>query len=158
MEDVSGKMYDKISDLTDQYNLNDYVELSMDPEFNFVQLSLKGNILFDSGSADVKEEAKPILLKIGEVLKKFDGYTIEIVGHTDNVPMSSQTFKDNNWLSSARAINAAEFLIQNQNLDPSKIKFSGRGEYEPITSNATEDGRAKNRRIEIKIYNEYSKN
>jgi chemotaxis protein MotB len=150
-------MYDQVSDLTDQYNLGDYVELSIDPESQFVQLTLKGSILYDSGKAEIKEEAKPILLKIGEVLQKFKGYTVEIEGHTDNVPMNSSTYKDNNWLSSARALNAAEFLIENQKLDPTKIKYSGRGEYEPITSNATPEGRAKNRRIEIKIYNEYSK-
>jgi len=156
METVSAEMYDKVSDLTEQYNLSDYVELSIDPEFQFVQLTLKGSILFNSGKAEIMEEAKPILSKIGEVLQKFDGYIIEIEGHTDNVPMNSSTYKDNNWLSSARALNAAEFLIQNQKLDPTKVKYSGRGEYEPITSNATAEGRAKNRRIEIKIFNELS--
>jgi chemotaxis protein MotB len=156
MQNASEEMYDKVSNLTDQYNLGDYVELSIDPESQFVQLTLKGSILYDSGKAEIKEEAKPILLKIGEVLQKFKEYTVEIEGHTDNVPMNSSTYKDNNWLSSARALNAAEFLIENQKLDPTKIKYSGRGEYEPITSNATPEGRAKNRRIEIKIYNEYS--
>lgn len=153
---VSETMYDEVSELTEKYNLGDYVELSIDPKFQFVQLTLKGSILYDSGKADIKEEAKPILSKIGDLLGKFNGYTIEIVGHTDNVPMNSATFKDNNWLSSARALNAAEYLIQNKKLDPAMIKYSGRGEYEPITSNATVEGRSKNRRIEIKIYNEYS--
>lgn len=156
MEKLSGAMYDQVSDLTDKYNLGDYVELSIDPQFQFVQLSLKGSILFESGKADIMEEAKPILSKLGDVLGKFEGYTIEIVGHTDNVPMSSNSFKDNNWLSSARALNAAEYLIDNNKLDPAKVKYSGRGEYEPIASNDTEEGRAKNRRIEIRIYNELS--
>ncbi len=156
MEKLSGAMYDQVSDLTDKYNLGDYVELSIDPQFQFVQLSLKGSILYESGKADIMEEAKPILSKLGDVLGKFEGYTIEIVGHTDNVPMSSNSFKDNNWLSSARALNAAEFLIDNNKLDPAKVKYSGRGEYEPIATNDTEEGRAKNRRIEIRIYNELS--
>ena len=156
MEKLSGSMYDEISDLTDQYNLGDYVELSIDPEFQYVQLSMKGSILFESGKADILEGAKPILSKLGDLLGKFDGYTIEIIGHTDNVPMYSEAFKDNNWLSSARALNAAEFLIANKKLDPSKVKYSGRGEYDPVASNDTPEGRAKNRRIEIKIYNELS--
>ena len=156
MTAVSQGMYDEVSDMTEQYNLGDYVELSIDPEYRFVQLTLKGSVLFDSGKADIKEAAKPILSKIGEMLLKFKGYTVEVIGHTDNVPMTSDNFKDNNWLSSARALNAAEFMIHNSNLDPSNVKYSGRGEYEPITSNDTADGRAKNRRIEIKIYNEYS--
>ena len=156
MEKLSGSMYDQISDLTDQFNLGDYVELSIDPEFQYVQLSMKGSILYESGKADILENAKPILSKLGDLLGKFDGYIIEIVGHTDNVPIYSEAFKDNNWLSSARALNAAEFLIENEKLDPSKVKYSGRGEYEPIASNDTPEGRAKNRRIEIKIYNELS--
>lgn len=156
MAEVSETMYNKVSDLTQQYNLGDYVELTIDPEFQFVQLTLKGSVLYDSGEAVIKEEAKPILSKIGELLAKFNGYTVEVIGHTDNVPMNSSTYKDNNWLSSARALNAAEYLIQEKMLDPAMIKYSGRGEYEPITSNATAEGRSKNRRIEIKIYNEYS--
>jgi chemotaxis protein MotB len=156
MTEVTSGMYDEVSDLAEQYNLGDYVELSIDPEFQFVQLTLKGSILYDSGKAEIKEVSKPILSKVGDVLKKFDGYSIEITGHTDNVPMNSGTFKDNNWLSSARALNAAEYLIEISGLDPSMVKYSGRGEYDPISSNATSEGRAKNRRIEIKIYNEYS--
>ena len=70
--------------------------------------------------------------------------------------MTSSAYRDNNWLSSARALNAAEYLIDNSGLDPTNLKYSGRGEYEPIASNSTEEGRAKNRRIEIKIYNAYS--
>ena len=156
MEKVSTSMYDQVSDLTEQYNVGDYVELSLDPEYRFVQLTLKGSVLYDSGKAELKNAAKPILSKIGEILQKFEGYSVEIIGHTDNVPMTSGNYKDNNWLSSARALNAAEFLINNSRLAPALIKYSGRGEYDPIASNETADGRAKNRRIEIKIYNEYS--
>lgn len=156
MQEVTTGMYDDVSDLTEQYSLGDEVELSIDPDYRFVQLNLNGSILYNSGDANIKETAKPILTKIGDVLKKFKGYSIEIVGHTDNVPITNSSYKDNNWLSSARALNAAEFLIIECDIDPAKLKYSGRGEYEPISSNTTEDGRAKNRRIEIKIYNKYS--
>lgn len=156
MKKESSQMYDQLSDLTEQYNLADALELSMDPQYHYVLLTLKGNVLFASGSADIKKEAKSILNRIGEILTKFNGYTVEITGHTDNVPITSANFKDNNWLSSARALNAAEYLIDTTGLNPSNIKYSGRGEYEPIADNKTEEGRAKNRRIEIKIYNEYS--
>ena len=152
----SEAMYDQVSDLSDQYNLGDYVELSIDPEFEYVQLSLKGSILFESGKADIITEARPILSRLGDLLGKFEGYIVEIIGHTDNVPMYSDAFKDNNWLSSARALNAAEFLIENNKLDASMVKYSGRGEYEPVATNDTAEGRAKNRRIEIRIYNALS--
>jgi chemotaxis protein MotB len=157
MEKSSAEMYDKVSDIARQYDLYSDVELNIDPKFQFVQLSLKGSVLFDSGRAEIKEGAKPVLSRIGDLLAKFTGNTIEIVGHTDNVPVSNNSeYKDNNWLSSARALNAAEYLIDHNKLDPTRLKYSGRGEYEPVTSNKTEAGRAKNRRIEIKIYNEYS--
>ncbi len=156
MQEVSTDMYDIISDLTEKYNLGDYTELSIDPEYQYVELTLKGSILYDSGDAELKKNALPILSSIGDILKKFEGYTVEIIGHTDNVPMTGTKFKDNNWLSSARALNAADYLIKQCQLDPSFIKYSGRGEYEPIASNSTAEGRAKNRRIEIKIFNKYS--
>lgn len=156
MKKASEDMFDEVSDLTDQYNLGDYVELDIDPDHQFVQISLKGSILFDSGEAEIKAGAKPILSKVGEILAQFKGYSVEIEGHTDNIPMTSGSFQDNNWLSSARALKAAEYLIETHNLDPSKIKYSGRGEYEPVASNATSDGRAKNRRIEIKIFTQLS--
>jgi len=153
---LTSEMYDQISDLRELYKLTGDTELKMDPQYQYVQLELKGSVLYDSGSADIRKEAEPILKKIGQLLKKFEGYEIEIVGHTDNVPMVSGAFKDNNWLSTARALNAAQFLIDNCDLDPAGLKYSGRGEYEPISSNSTSEGRAKNRRIEIKIYNKYS--
>lgn len=156
MKKTSSEMYDKTSDLIDQNNLGDYVQLSIDPESQYVEMTLKGSVLFDSGNADLKEIAKPILYKVGEILKQFTRYNVEIIGHTDNVPMSSSDFKDNNWLSSARALNAAEYLIDSCDISPDRLKYSGRGEYEPIASNATAEGRAKNRRIEIRIYNQYS--
>lgn len=156
MQEVSVGMYDQVSELTQKYNLGDYVELSIDPEYQYIELTLKGSILYDSGDANLKDTSLPILENIGDILKKFEGYTVEITGHTDNVPINSSKYKDNNWLSSARALNAADYLINKCKLDPAQIKYSGRGEYEPIASNATAEGRAKNRRIEIKIFNEYS--
>ncbi|HHX13140.1 MAG TPA: flagellar motor protein MotB [Clostridiales bacterium] len=157
MKSLSEQMYDYLSGLTEEYKLNSDVELAMDPEYQFVQVSLRGSVLFDSGKADIKEGAKPIMARIGQVLEKFNDYTIEIEGHTDDVPMTSGAYKDNNWLSSARALSAAEYLLKNSNLNPEKLKYTGRGEYEPVVSNDTAANRAKNRRIEIKIYNEYSR-
>lgn len=156
MEEASKEMYEEVEEMADLKQLTSDIELDIDPNYQFVKISLKGSILFDSGGATLKEEAKPILSKVGDILKEFEGYRVEIEGHTDNRPMTGPTYKDNNWLSSARALNATEYLIKTKDLDPSDIKYSGRGEYDPIASNDTETGRAKNRRIEIKIYNEYS--
>ena len=82
--------------------------------------------------------------------------TIEIEGHTDNVPMSGTKYSNNNELSSGRALSIFDYLIAQTTLDPAKIMHTGRGEYVPVADNATPEGRAKNRRVEIRIYNPLS--
>ena len=90
------------------------------------------------------------------MLKSYTDNIIEIEGHTDNVPIHTQRFKNNNELSSARALAVAEFYIENKGIDPAKLKYSGRGEYVPVAENGTAEGRAQNRRVEIKVYNQLS--
>ena len=124
----------------------------------FVQLTLQGAILFDTGNADLKPGADAILDKVGSVLERYAGGTIEIEGHTDNVPMNRKGGKisNNDELSDARALSVFYYFIENTSLDPSKLKHSGRGEYEPVADNSTPEGRARNRRVEIRIYNPLS--
>lgn len=154
-EELTKKMYDEISEDIEKSTLDNYVEINYDEnDFLYVQISLSGSILFDSGAAEIKSEALPLFDKIAIILKKYNDNMIEIEGHTDNIPISNGKYKDNNWLSSARALNVAEYLINNKGLDATSLKYSGRGEYEPIASNSTEEGRSKNRRVEIKIYND----
>ena len=109
-------------------------------------------MLFEDNDATIKKDAKPILLKIGDILKEYDNFGIEIIGHTDNVPIKSGPYADNDYLSAARAIETAQYLIENKNLDASKLSFSGKGDREPVDTNATAAGRARNRRIEFRIY------
>ena len=90
------------------------------------------------------------------ILERYAEHQIEIEGHTDTVPMRNGKYANNNELSSARALAMFDYLLENTTLQPSKIKHSGRGEYVPVADNETPEGRAKNRRIEIKIYNELS--
>ena len=136
-------------------------EIETDVELNFtsqyVQLTIQGAILFDSGSAEIRSEAYTILDKVGTILERYAGGTIEIEGHTDNVPMSSgKKYANNDELSDARALSVFYYLIENTTLDPANIKHSGRGEYSPVADNSTPEGRAKNRRVEIRIYNPLS--
>jgi chemotaxis protein MotB len=152
-KEASQAIYDKVSDMADKKSLGDYIELSIDPNYQYVKISLSGSILFDSGKADIKSDAIPIFSKVGDILQVYKNYHIEIEGHTDNVPMKNSTYKNNNWLSSARALNAATYLMNDKGLDPKTLSWTGRGEYDPVASNATPEGRAKNRRVEIKIYN-----
>lgn len=154
---VSQTMYDKLADLSEKYKVNDYMGISIDSSFNYVKLSLSGSILFDSGEAAIKKDALQLFSKVGDILRTFDGYKIELEGHTDNVPIRNSKFESNNWLSSARALNAATYLIEEKGLSPATLSWTGRGEYDPVASNSTEEGRAKNRRVEIKIYNDVGK-
>ena len=89
----------------------------------------------------------------------YAGYQIEIEGHTDNVPVTAtnRSYQDNNELSSERALSTFYYLVNKKGLDPAMLKYSGRGEYDPIASNDTAEGRQQNRRVEIKIFNELSK-
>jgi len=130
----------------------------IDVEFTsqYVQLTLKGAILFDSGSVELKEEAKPVLDQVGLILERYAEGTIEIEGHTDNVPMSGAKYSNNDELSSGRALSVFNYLLSVTNLNPAEVKHSGRGEYLPVADNSTADGRTKNRRVEIKIYNSLS--
>lgn len=151
------ELLDQISEVTTQNNLDDFVEITMDEDgYQYVMINVSGSLLFDSGKADLKSDAVPIFSKIGDILKFYDGYRIAIIGHTDSVPVTSGRYKSNKELSSARAISAAEYLINTKKIPAKNLEWTGRGEYDPVADNSTEDGRAKNRRIEIRIYNQLS--
>lgn len=151
-QEATATVYDEVYELAQRYNLGENVEFSMDKSYNFVRIEVKGSVLFEDNKAEIKTDAKPVLLKIGDILKEYDNFGIEIIGHTDNTPIKSGPYKDNDYLSAARAIETAQYLIENKNLDASKVSFSGMGEREPVDTNATEEGRKRNRRIEFRIY------
>lgn len=146
------EMYENVVDKATDKNIAEVVNVNMDAQYQYVQISLKGAVLFDSGQAEIKQNARPILNKIGDILKLYSKHLIKIEGHTDNVPISSARYRNNMELSTARATSVFVYLVNNKGLSPKKIESSGRGEYIPASSNRTSKGRAKNRRIEIKIY------
>lgn len=137
---------------------NNGIEEQIDMDFNshYVLLTLNGALLFDSGSANIKAESLPLIDKISLIIDKYSDRLVEIEGHTDNVPISNANYRNNNELSSARALAVLEYFIDEKGEDPSRMKSSGRGEYVPISDNSTAEGRARNRRVEIKIYNSYN--
>lgn len=150
----SEKLAERIEEAIEESQMEDMIQLDFNSQY--VQLTLKGAILFDSGSASLKEDAMPVIERVALILERYAESEIEIEGHTDNVPIHTSRFASNNELSSARALSMFNYLVENTVLEPAKIKHSGRGEYIPIADNSTPEGRAKNRRIEIKIYNELS--
>lgn len=142
---------ERILEDINESNLGDQIEVNFTSEY--VLLSLKGAFLFDSGKAAIRDEATDALDHVGAILERYGGSIIEIEGHTDNVPMHSAQYANNNELSSARALSVFDYLLEHSSLNPAMIKHSGRGEYVPVADNGTEAGRAKNRRVEIRIYN-----
>lgn len=147
------KMLDNIAEMAESYNIDGEFDLSMDSSGKYIEINVSGALLFESGQADLKEECKPLLSKVGDIIRVYDGHAVEIIGHTDNVPMHSDKYESNDYLSSARAISVAQYLVQAKGIDVGRLSWTGRGEYSPLESNATAEGRAKNRRVEIRIYN-----
>lgn len=150
----SEELAERIEETVYENNMQDKIDVEFTSQY--VQLTLKGAILFGSGQVDLKDEALPIINKVGVILEKYATGVIEIEGHTDNVPISGGKYRSNNELSSARALSVFYYLMDITNLEPSMVKYSGRGEYVPIADNSTEEGRNKNRRVEIRIYHSQS--
>jgi len=118
---------------------------------NMLAVELAEQIFFDSGRAALKKDGKEVLKKVAEALQGTENKIIRVVGHTDNVPLakSLQGTYPTNWeLSVARATNVVRFL-QEAGIPPEHLVVTGRGEYDPVSTNNTAEGRKKNRRIEI---------
>ncbi|MDE6815527.1 MAG: flagellar motor protein MotB [Lachnospiraceae bacterium] len=158
MEQAKLEASEELAEVIEEALAEKQLENEIDIEFTsqYVQLTLNGALLFDSGSTELKEEALPILNQVGIILQQYSTSTIEIEGHTDNVPMSGSKYSNNDELSNGRALSVFYYLEENTTLNPANIKHSGRGEYIPIADNSTPEGRAQNRRVEIRIYNSLS--
>ena len=150
------EMVDAISEMTERYNISGLMEVGMDVNGKYVELTISGSVLFESGSAELKKECLPLLSKVGDILKVYSDNNVQVIGHTDNIPMKSQTYSSNDILSSARAISVSHYLINEKGVSVEHISWTGRGEYDPIDTNSTAEGRARNRRVEIRIYNSLS--
>ena len=146
------ELSETVQEAIDENSLADQVNVSFTAQY--VQLSMKGALLFDSGSAVLKDQSKPVLDKVGVILERYGSdAVIEIEGHTDNVPIHNSKFADNEELSSARALSVFYYLVENTSLDPSNLRHAGMGDRTPVADNSTDEGRSKNRRVEIRIYN-----
>lgn len=117
-----------------------------------ITVRILDDILFPSGSAELNDYSKIILKKIAKVIINLPN-DIRIEGHTDNIPISSSTYKSNWHLSVARAVNTAYYLMNYENLNPDKVSVVGYSEFKPVDSNDTPEGRANNRRVDIVILN-----
>ncbi|WP_019639964.1 flagellar motor protein MotB [Paenibacillus fonticola] len=120
-----------------------------------LMITISDNALFSSGEADVKPESRKLAKALSTMLEQFPDYEVVVSGHTDNVPISTSEFPSNWDLSSGRALNFMKILLLNDKLDPKKFSSTGQGEYHPVASNNTSEGRAKNRRVEVSIIRKF---
>lgn len=117
-------------------------------------VTILDRVLFDSGEAILKPDGAAVMQKIATVLKTHSQLKIQVVGHTDNVPIrpTAQSRFASNWeLSTARALAAVHYLTEKAGVDPRRVSAAGYGEFHPIADNSTPEGQAKNRRIAITI-------
>ncbi len=152
----SEEMAEEIEKQVEWHGLQDKVEVDFNAEY--VIINMNGALLFDSGKSELRSEAYDLIAKIGQVIGIYSENVIEVEGHTDNVPIHSSKYEDNNVLSMYRALTVTDYLREVTDIIPAHFKSSGRGEYLPIADNGTPEGRARNRRVEIKIYNSYYSN
>jgi chemotaxis protein MotB len=128
-------------------------DITVDLNSERLLIKLASAYMFGSGQDALKPVGVDALTRIGEVLKDYQQYKVEVAGHTDNVPIGTnlqQKFADNQALSAARAKQGAR-VLQNAGVDPSTLTARGYGDSRPLATNADEDGRRKNRRVEIRV-------
>lgn len=152
--EASEEMAQEISEQAEEMEISEQIDIDFTSQY--VTITLNGALLFDSAKANIRNESIPLVDRVGSILKNYPNSMIEIIGYTDTVPLIGDPKYDDNWdLSSARAKSVLMYLVNNKGLDLTKMKSSGRGDNDPIADNSTAEGRAQNRRVEIKIYNEY---
>ena len=122
---------------------------------NSVGIRVSSGSLFNTGSAVVSESGRDVLAVVGQAVSSYEDYDIRVEGHTDDVPIGSalrQRFQSNWELSVARATSAVRFLSANTEVAANRLSATGYGEFNPIASNDTDDGREQNRRVEVVLY------
>ncbi len=143
---VMTNLKNSISDALMNYNAD---ELTVYIKDGNVYVSLAEKLLFKSGSDLVNPKGKEALKSLANVINNTKDITVMIEGHTDNVPIKTSQFEDNWDLSAARATSIVRILTKDYGFDPNRITASGKGEFHPVTTNETPEGRAGNRRTEI---------
>lgn len=140
---------EKIDTYITKKHLNGKLQTSLTDEG--LAITILNDILFDSGSAEVRPKDRELAKEISELLVMNPPRHIIISGHTDNVPIHNAQFASNWELSVIRAVNFMKVLLENPNLDPRWFSAKGYGEFKPVAPNDTPEGRMKNRRVEILI-------
>lgn len=147
LDQVRSALSEALSDFENQ-------GLSLVQKGGRIYVMMEDKLLFESGKYDITKAGKSAIRKIGNVLSNLTNVNVVVEGHTDNKGLRER--KDaqivDNWdLSCKRATEVVRVLLLNDNISPTRIVASGRGQYMPLANNATEEGRAQNRRTEIAL-------
>ncbi len=142
-------IYDLSQQALTENNLKKFASIDLIPDTT-MRIILTGDLLFNQGKADLSQTARQSLQKVATAIKN-SPYMINVVGHTDNIPMSSERYNTNWELSVARASRVARFLIEENDMNPNQFVVSGYSSYRPVKPNTDAENRAVNRRVEIII-------
>lgn len=155
VSEETNRKFDELYELIVDYIGDKGLDMELDVEMldDIIVLHIMDSALFDSGKATVRSNSQLILDNMSLMLVQFTDYIrmIRIEGHTDNVPIYSARFHSNWELSTSRAVNVLEYLLDNSGIVPEKFSAVGYGEFRPVAGNDTEEGKAKNRRVDFVI-------
>jgi flagellar motor protein MotB len=112
------------------------------------RVTMTSSVLFPSAVAALNTAAYPLLDRIAKFITAVP-FSVRVEGHTDNVPIATEAYPSNWELSTARAVNVVRYLLDAGKVSPQKIAAAGFGEYQPVASNESPEGRKKNRRVEF---------
>lgn len=146
-EDIEN-MHSRVSKYLSSKNLNNEVSVNIDEKG--VYFDIKEAVLFDSGSAEIKESGMRVLKELAGLIRDINN-EIMIEGHTDNIPINNNKYSSNWELSTARAISVVKYFTEIEKITPGRMAAVGYGEYNPIVANDTEKNRAANRRVNLLI-------
>lgn len=139
---------EKLRDLIEQNQLQDIIEIyAYDTE---VLIRIKDTIMFELGNADLKASFLPILHKIIDTLNAH-ALEFKVVGHTDDLPISTERYPSNWELSIDRALSVVRYMVNEIGLDPARLSAAGHSQYRPLVPNTSPENRAMNRRVEIHV-------
>lgn len=140
------QMEQEIRTMLGKSGIIDHVKIIRDERG--VLLSIGDSVVFDTGSAALKQEAGKLLAVVADLIRNA-GNDIIIEGHTDNVPISNSKYASNWELSTARATSVLMYFLKEQSMQPSRFAAAGYGEYKPVAANTNPEGRTLNRRVDI---------
>ena len=152
IEELQRQIEERVKTPADATGFGTGYDVAFDPSKGTITVTLKNEILFDSGKATLKKATSTELDHIRSVLRdKYPGKQVDVVGHTDTDPIKKSKWKDNWELSAQRALSVLRYLVK-RGISEKDIQAVGCGESQPIASNSTTSGKARNRRVEIVVH------